>query len=147
MIDSVVEQVRVAFRRPNRLATVCGILLGGYIPVGTFFVVHYEVQRQPSLWILVAGGLLFSAVTVWKWAKSAYQSSAKALGFCIMVEGIMTFSQLMPLAVFALFLLVMINGIATGCILALNQRAYKSAARPSVGLSTKRPAVKEKVAA
>ena len=68
--------------------------------------------------ILVLGGLLFSAKTVWQWAHQAFANDAwKATGFVVLLEGVMTLSQIPALAIAALVLLTAINGIATGVVL------------------------------
>lgn len=141
LLNSVVEQVRMAFARKNRLATFLGFILGMFVPFATYFVAHQDTAVNRLYWVLVAGGLLFSAKTVYEWTKIAFQSGAKAFGFCLIIEGVMTFSPNVYLGCAALALLAGINGIATGCILALNQRQYqktqRAAARktqPTVGI-------------
>jgi hypothetical protein len=131
----VVEQVRVAFRRTNRLAACMGALLGGFVPLATYFVAHGEVDRGVELYAqlstyLVLGGLLFSARTVYSWALLAFGSGAKALGFCVLAEGVMTTSSTAWLAVAALVYLCSINGIATACILVV--RRPRSASRTNI---------------
>jgi hypothetical protein len=102
--------------------------------------------------LLVAGGLMFSATTVYDWTKIAFQSSFKALGFCVLVEGVMTFSGIAILSYAALAVLAIINGIGTGCKIALNQRQYKialggrqvtvkPAKRTAPALNSQRPAL------
>lgn len=124
-INSVVEQVRVAFKPHNRLATTCGFILGGFVPSATFCILHWDVAEHPWMWAVAAGGLIFSAKTVYDWGRVAFGNGAKALGFCLLVEGVMSLSSIFYLAAAALGLLVLVNGIATGCVLALNQSAYK----------------------
>ena len=131
----VIEQVRKAFLRTNRLATFCGFLLGSFVPVASYVIGHYEAPRTPAawnadplsaaMWLLVAGGLLYSAITVFSWSKVAFKNPAKAVGFCVLIEGVMTFSHTYALALTALGLLIAINGIATGCTLALDQKTAR----------------------
>jgi hypothetical protein len=120
----VVEQVRLACRPEHRLATACGFALGGFVPVATFLVSHYEYDRATPWYtqlvtLLIVGGLLYSARTVYDWAKLAFQLPAKALGFVVLLEGVMTLSSNGWLACAALAYLVAINGIATGVRLAV----------------------------
>jgi hypothetical protein len=68
---------------------------------------------------LVLGGLLFSAKTVFAWAKMAFQSPAKSAGFVLLLEGVMIASSVPVLPLVLLSILVGVNGIATGCILSL----------------------------
>jgi hypothetical protein len=124
----VVDQVRAAFAPKARLATFLGCLLGGFVPVATFVVAHYEVDtarlgssHSVLSIVLVLGGLLFSAKTVYGWGKLAFQAPAKAFGFVILTEGVMTLAQTSWLSVAALIYLVAINGIATGCTLSLKR--------------------------
>jgi len=106
------------------LALFCGSVLGSFIPFATYFVAHHDTQVSPLYWVLVAGGLLFSAKTVFDWTRIAFQSAPKAFGFVLIVEGVMTFSTLAVLSYFALAVLAIINGVATGCNIALNQKEY-----------------------
>lgn len=126
----VIDQIKTAVRSNNRVASTFGFMLGGFVPIATFFVAHYEVDASKALYqqihtLLVIGGLFFSAKTVYDWAKTAFRHPMKALGFVILIEGVMTFSNNNPLAIAALCYLVVINGIATACNLVLDQRKAK----------------------
>jgi len=115
----VMDEIRAAFRQKNLLATFVGLILGGFVPVGSFLVIHYEVGEftwhGAAMLGLAIGGLVFSAKTVWQWAKSAFADDAwKATGFVILLEGLMTLSGNFGLSVAALVLLTAINAIATG---------------------------------
>jgi len=132
---SIVDQFRMATQKQNRLATGAGFLIGGFVPTATFFLVHYGVNSCAWLWIIIAGGLLFSAKTVYEWGCVAFSNGWKAFGFCLLVEGVMTFSpaNLLYLSIAGLAMLALINGVATGCNLALNRKeiaAETRAAKP-----------------
>lgn len=119
----VVEQVRVALRPGARLAFVVGMLLGGFVPVATFVLAHAELVHGRPLWLqpaaaFVAGGLLFSAVTMYRWGRLAFDVRAKAVGFVLLLEGTMVTSSTRWLSLVALAYLVLINGVATACNLA-----------------------------
>jgi len=119
----VVEQVRAALRPGARLAFLVGMLLGGFVPVATFVLSHTELERGRALWLqpaaaFVAGGLLFSAVTMYRWGRLAFDVRAKAVGFVLLLEGTMVTSSSRWLALVALAYLVAINGVATACNLA-----------------------------
>lgn len=124
---SIVDQFKSATARQNRVATAAGFLIGGFVPAATFFLVHFGVADAPWLWAIVAGGLLFSAKTVFEWGQVAFQNGWKAFGFCLLVEGVMTFSppSLIVLSGAGLAMLVVINGVATGCNLSLNRSEAK----------------------
>ena len=121
---SVVEQVRVALQPRSRLPFAIGVLLGGFVPIATYVVAHTELElgalfTRPQLAALfVAGGLLFSAVTMYGWGKLAFSQRAKALGFVVLLEGVMVTSHTRWLALAALSYLACINGVATACNLA-----------------------------
>lgn len=122
----VVAQVRASLAREHRLATFIGFLLGGFVPLATFVVAHYEVDRAAPLYgqlatALVLGGLAYSAKTVYEWGKMAFRQPAKAAGFVLLIEGVMVTSTHAVLSIAALVYLIAINGIATGCT--LTQRA------------------------
>lgn len=130
----VVEQVRIACSRQYRLATVIGCLLGAIVPFSTFMIAHHELLSEVNLqalsageWpgfrflvsaALVLGGLLFSAKTVYQWGELALSSKVKAVGFTILLEGVMTTSSQEWLSITALVYLCAINAIATGVTLA-----------------------------
>ncbi len=120
VLPGIVEMVRCASHKKHRLAMSAGFVLGGWIPITTYSIIHWHVQSMPWLWVLVAGGLTFSALTVFQWAKLAFRQSLKALGFVILLEGAMTFVPDVWIGLPCLFLLVIINGLATGTTLALD---------------------------
>jgi len=119
---SIVEQVRSATREGHRLAMLCGMVLGGFVPLATYILAHGEVAADPRKWALVAGGLLFSATSVFEFGREAFRSILKALGFVVLIEGVMIWSSTEPLSLAALALLVAVNAIATGTNLALQDR-------------------------
>jgi len=126
----LVSQVRTAFAAKNRLATFLGGLLGGGVPVATYELAHVEIDVQRPLWIqtpawIVLGGLLFSAITVCQWGFSAFRAhddrgwkavlgGGKALGFTVILEGVLITAKTPWLSIAALCYLVGINAIATG---------------------------------
>lgn len=111
-LASPVDQVRRAFAPARRLSAALGFILGGFVPVATFTLVHAAVATHPALWLLVAGGLLYSALSVFGWAQLTFESTAKALGFVLLTEGVLTFAPVLALSIAALLILVSINGIS-----------------------------------
>lgn len=118
----VLDEIRLALHPRNRAAAVMGAVLGGGAPVATYWLAHHELDRGLAVWALVAGGLLFSATTVARWASSAFGSQAKALGFTVLLEGVLLYSRTGWLAAAALVYLVGINAISTGVQLAIEGR-------------------------
>ena len=115
----VISQVRRALKPANRLAAAVGFLLGAFVPVAIFVVAHHEAGplAVTGSWGLVFGGLLYSAQTVFSWARMAFVNVAKSLGFCVLLEGVMITSTTHWLSVAALCYLVAINAVATACTL------------------------------
>lgn len=119
----VVDQMRFALRPRSRFGFALGLLLGGFVPVATFVLAHTEINTllplytQTSL-LFVLGGLLFSAVTMYRWGCQAFHSKPKAVGFVLLLEGVMITCHTRPLALVALAYLAAINGVATACNLA-----------------------------
>lgn len=146
-----IAQLRHAAGSPGALTM--GALLGAFVPCSTYVVVHcgrlIEVRDDGTVshsawshpgWWLVAGGLAFSASTVYRWAASAFRPEAgqmtwwervytrvKALGFVLLVEGVLLLSPLTALSYVALAVLVVINALGTGAALALADRADSEA--------------------
>ena len=119
---SVLDEVRLALHPRNRAAAYLGAALGGGVPVATYWLAHHELDRGLVVWALVAGGLFFSAMTVARWASSAFGSMPKALGFTLLLEGVLLYSRTPWLAMAALGYLIFINAVATGVRLALEGR-------------------------
>jgi len=114
----VVAQVRRAVARGNRLAAFVGLLLGGFVPLAVFVVAQQEsgsFAGHERAWALIGGGLIYSAKTVFEWARLAFTSAIKSVGFVLLVEGVMVTSNVHWLALVALAYLVAINGVATAC--------------------------------
>lgn len=130
------EQLRSATRSP--LALALGAALGGLVPVTTYAVAHgFELVRveggtiaaaswEHPGWVLVLGGLLFSAKTVYAWTAAAFDDRAKALGFVVLVEGALLLAPSPELRYVALAYLVTINALGTGAQLALRDRADRA---------------------
>lgn len=96
--------------------------MGGFVPVATYIIGHYEVADRPMMWLAVAGGLAYSAKSVFDFATEAFSSPVKALGFVILIEVVMTWAETSALSLAALALLVAINAISAGINLALESK-------------------------
>ena len=117
----ILKEVRTAAN--NKIALLGGILLGGYIPFSVYWLMHQEAQTSTPLFevagqpivfahCLVLGGLAYSAKTVYQWGRAVFADRFKAVGFTLLVEGILTFGHSACLIFPALGILVLINGIA-----------------------------------
>lgn len=120
----VIEQLRVASNNPAAL--LIGCLFGGFIPLATYWISHRELDVSGSVWqpawAMVAGGLVYSAKTVFQWARLTFQDAWKATGFVVLIEGVMVTSHTPWLSVAALAYLMTINAVATGCQLTQGDR-------------------------
>lgn len=135
----VVDQVVLALRPGNRLATLLGCILGGVVPIATDVETHLDLDASRPLYeqvatFLVIGGLVFSGKTVFAWAGRAFRDDWKAAGFVLLLEGVMITSNVAVLPLALLRTLVAINGIATGCILSLD-RTTDGTARAAAGVA------------
>jgi len=120
LAPAIITQVKTAFAAKNRAAALVGVLIGGFVPLATYMVAHVGALTWLS-WALVAGGMLYSAPTVWRWVH-AFAGPVKATGFVVLLEGIMVASPIHGLGISAGALLVGINAVATACALARGAR-------------------------
>lgn len=126
-LHGVVAQVVAAFglspAAAGKVAVVLGVVLGTFVPVAAFVTAH--VQLGGNLWqptgLLVLGALVYSAKTVFAWGRMAFGEGAKALGFCVLVEGVLLVSTVPWLSYAALVILAAINAIATTARLRLQK--------------------------
>lgn len=117
----ILKEVRAA--ATNKVALLGGIVLGGFIPFSVYWLMHQEAPTSTSICelagrpivfahLLVLGGLAYSAKTVYQWGRAVFADRFKAVGFTLLVEGILTFGHSNCLIFPALGILVLINGIA-----------------------------------
>lgn len=88
------------------------------MPLAVYVVAHGEsgaFSGHERAWALVTGGLVYSARTVFDWARLAFASAFKAAGFVVLVEGIAVTSQTHWLGIAALCYLIGINATETAC--------------------------------
>ncbi len=117
--SSVLAQLRTAFTG-HPLAFLVALPFGGFVPLAVWCLTHLEAI-QPWDWPLIAGGTLFSSLTVIQWGQRILLNTAKAIGFAVLVEGVMIAAQTIWLSLLALCLLIVINSIA--CSVALTPDA------------------------
>jgi hypothetical protein len=125
-IDSVIDQTRVAFS-VSVIGSMVGIVLGGSIPLICYTIAHHEWTEWLSVYtLLVCGGLIFSAKTVFGWGKAAFRDSYKALGFILLVEGTMVFSSIRWINLLCLAILIGVNAVSTGANLVIKPQKKPS---------------------
>lgn len=138
----VVEQLRLGASNPAALVT--GLLLGGGIPVIVYGVVHHELPQfvdrfaslstlaqlhAAALVVFVAGGLVFSARSVYEWGAQAFGSRLLAFGFAACIEGAMVLSTQQWVVMLCLGYLVAINAAHKGAHMAKQDRPAQARAK------------------
>jgi hypothetical protein len=129
---SIISQLYTAIRNPTAL--LLGGACGALVPLGTCYVTHEllrgDLVQLSVLPLLVLGGLVFSCLSVYAFARAVFGAWYKALGFVVALEGYMTFTAGW-LSVAALVFLAAINAIANGCRVAAEREAEPGTVRPS----------------
>jgi hypothetical protein len=127
-IVDVMTQVKCAIRNPA--AAVFGGALGGVVPWFARELAHSELGRA---WahngllagleiVVIAGCCLFSMFTVYKFGCAAFGDARKAAWYVAALEGVMLVSHGRTSEI-ALAMLIGINAIANGCVIALARDA------------------------
>jgi len=102
-------------KNTNNFETVLASIAASFIPVGVFFTSHKalagHISTTWSLWIISLAGLAYSIPSVVTWAQSWTGSKAKAIGFTIMLEGLMVGSGEPWLSIISLILLGGVNAM------------------------------------
>jgi hypothetical protein len=114
--DSVLGQIRAALTS-HPLAFLVALPFGGFVPLAAWSLVHLEALEWWH-WTMVAGGALFSSLTVINWGERILSSKAKAIGFAVLVEGVMLSASTKWLSLSALGLLIVINAVSCSVALA-----------------------------
>lgn len=114
----------------NKFETLLASAAASFIPVGVFFTSHKALLGPISTtWPLVVislAGLIYSIPSVVTWAQSWTGSKAKAIGFTVMLEGLMVGSGEMWLSVISLLLLGGVNAmIAAHKVKAMKSSTFK----------------------
>jgi hypothetical protein len=108
----ILNQALAAFRRGNRLNWLVSFILAGFVPAASYTIVHVEVTVRPMMWVLVGGGLLYSAFSVYTWGCRKFGDPRKAFGFVVLLEGILTFCRIGWLSLTGLAILMIVNAMA-----------------------------------
>ena len=120
---SILGQLRAL--RGQRLATVIGGVIGAVVPVLVYRIAHYHAAETPALWLIVAGGLLFSASSVYGWGLKLFGGAwYKAGGFTILLELATIFVNGWESRL-ALSILVLINAVNLAHALVVGNRPAK----------------------
>jgi hypothetical protein len=110
--EKPMERKQLLFTLKNCLLALFGFALGGFVPLASYTLIHQEVSKRPALWALVAGGLVYSAVSVYTWGVTFFQYRLKAAGFVVLLEGTLTFCSIRWLCLSGLSILIVLNGIS-----------------------------------
>jgi hypothetical protein len=125
----VVSQLECAIKNPQ--AALLGAVIGGLVPWFGRTLAHEQI---PSAWssgntalalvmlAVVIGCGIFSGLSVYKFGKAAFGDEKKAFGFVLALEGVMLVSHGATSAI-ALGVLIAINAIANGSVIALAREA------------------------
>jgi hypothetical protein len=105
---SILSELRAL--RGQRLASLVGAIVGAVVPVLVYRIAHHHAGVTPALWLIVAGGLLFSASSVYSWGLRLFGAWYKAGGFTVLIELSTVFVQGWE-SKLALSILILINGV------------------------------------
>jgi hypothetical protein len=105
---SILSQLRAL--RGQRLASLTGAIIGAVVPVLVYRIAHHHAAATPALWLIVAGGLLFSASSVYSWGLRLFGAWYKAGGFTVLLELSTVFVEGWE-SKLALSVLILINSI------------------------------------
>lgn len=87
-----------------------------FIPLAVYVIAHKALAMGATiealpLAILALGGLVYSAPSVYAWARSWAGAPAKAVGFTVILEGVMTVGTVTWLATVSLVVLMLVNAL------------------------------------
>lgn len=120
---SILSQLRAL--RGQRLASLTGAIIGAVVPVLVYRIAHYHAADTPALWLIVAGGLLFSASSVYGWGLRLFGDAwYKAGGFTILLELSTVFVKGWE-SKLALSVLILINSINLAHALVVGNKPAK----------------------
>ena len=120
---SILSQLRGL--RGQRLAALVGGLVGAIVPLLVYRIAHYHAGATPALWLIVAGGLLFSASSVYGWGLKLFGGAwYKAGGFTLLIELSTVFVQGWE-SKLALAVLILINAVNMAHALVVGNKAAR----------------------
>lgn len=144
---SITRQLALAVQPQNRLATGIAALMGFIVPLSVYSVTHELPRTYASegigakfvfLCILGIAGCVFSAKSVFQWGKLVFADTFKAIGFAVLLEGILSASGIVSdslwfkvLGMISLAYLMLINAINCGTNIIIQNKEYVRAERAS----------------
>ena len=122
---SILSELRAL--RGQRLASVVGAIVGAVVPVLVYRIAHHHAGDTPALWLIVAGGLLFSASSVYSWGLRLFGGAwYKAGGFTVLIELSTVFVKGWE-SKLALAVLILINAINLSHALVVGHKPARKA--------------------
>lgn len=120
---SILSQLRAL--RGQRLASLTGAIIGAVVPVLVYRIAHHHAADTPALWLIVAGGLLFSASSVYSWGLRLFGGAwYKAGGFTVLLELSTVFVEGWE-SKLALSILILINSVNLAHALVVGNKPAK----------------------
>lgn len=120
---SILSQLRGL--KSQWLATVIGAVIGAVVPVLVYRIAHHHAADTPALWLIVAGGLLFSASSVYGWGMKLFGGAwYKAGGFTVLLELSTVFVNGWE-SKLALSILILINAVNLAHALVVGNKATR----------------------
>lgn len=120
---SILSQLRAL--RGQRLASLTGAIIGAVVPILVYRIAHHHAAATPALWLIVAGGLLFSASSVYSWGLRLFGGAwYKAGGFTILLELSTVFVKGWE-SKLALSILILINAVNLAHALVVGNKPAK----------------------
>ncbi len=147
MASGILLNIRKSFQKQNRLALLLGAGIAGALPVITYVLIHSELDwaspfmQQPKAW-LALGGLSFSSLSLFAWARVVFKHDVewlgvvKALGFTVLLEGSAALSSSKAVSLGALLLVVFVNAINAAMNLVSDHKAALAEEREELGGDT-----------
>lgn len=140
---SIKRQLQLAVQSENRLSTGIAALMGFVVPLSVYSVTHelpnvFAKQggwmNFPFLFLSVLGvaGCVFSAKSVYQWGILVFADKFKAIGFAILLEGILSASGIVSdslwfkvLGMISLAYLMLINAINCGTNIIMSNKEFQ----------------------
>lgn len=103
------KKVVVNAAQKRSVGQIIAALSAAFLPIASYVIAHFEMKGNPYLVILVIAALAFSAPTLVHWATKWCGNVYKAIGYTVLLEGVMILSGIQVLSYCALGILSVIN--------------------------------------